>query len=61
VNLAGRVPDPTLFSNGPGGGSFPLAISNVTGSVSFDGSGTLVTSLVTTFQVDSGTPAGSSP
>lgn len=59
VNVAGAFLIPTLFlSVDPGGGSFPLAISNVTGTASFDPSGSLLTGLTTSFQIASGGPAG---
>jgi PEP-CTERM motif len=59
VNVAGSFLIPTLFlAIDPGGGSFPLAIADVTGTALFDASGTVLEQLSTSFQVDSGGPAG---
>ena len=59
VNVAGSFLIPTLFLEvDPGGGSFPIAIANVTGTVLFDAGGTVLRQLATSFQVDSGGPAG---
>lgn len=59
VNVAGAFLIPTLFlAVDLGGGGFPLAISNVTGRLGFDPSGSVLTGLTTTFQVASGGPAG---
>ena len=59
VNVAGSFLIPTLFLEvDPGGGSFPIAIANVTGTALFDAGGTVLQQLATSFQVDSGGPAG---
>ena len=59
VSPAGSFLVPTLFLELEDGlGSFPLAISNVAGSVLFDASGLAIRHLTTSFQVDSGGPAG---
>jgi hypothetical protein len=59
VNPAGSFLVPTLFLRVQDAlGSFDLAVSDVTGSVVFDATGTAVERLSTTFQIDSGGPAG---
>lgn len=59
VNVAGSFLIPTLFLEvDPGGGNFPIAIANLTGTALFDASGTVLQQLATSFQVDSGGPAG---
>jgi len=59
VNVAGSFLIPTLFLEvDPGGGSFPIAIANVTGTALFGAGGTVLQQLATSFQVDSGGPAG---
>lgn len=59
VNIAGSFLIPTLFLViDAGAGGFPIAIANVTGTAVFDASGTVLQQLATTFEVDSGGPAG---
>lgn len=59
VNVAGSFLIPTLLlAVETGGGSFPIAIANVTGAALFDASGMVLEQLTTSFQVDSGGPAG---
>ena len=59
VNVVGAFLIPTLLLElDPGGGSFPIAIANVTGTALFDASGTVLQQLTTSFQVDSAGPAG---
>ena len=59
VNVSGSFLIPTLFLEIDGGlGNFPIAIANVTGTALFDAGGTALQQLTTTFQVDSGGPAG---
>lgn len=59
IGVSGAFLIPTLFlAVDPGGGAFPLAVPNVTGTALFDASGTLLRELSTTFQIDSGGPEG---
>lgn len=59
VSPAGSFLVPTLFLELEDGlGAFPLAIADVAGSVLFDPGATAIRRLTTSFQVDSGGPAG---
>lgn len=59
IDVTGAFLIPTLFLVvDPGGGGFPLAVPNVTGTAQFDASGTVLRELSTTFQIDSGGPEG---